>query len=322
MRYLTCNIVFKIMPVIIGIVALSGREVSYAGSWLQDSYKRNDFHANNGLSGFKSDDDVSPVDVIKGWQAGFSLGLYRANKYSANYYNGMSSRNNLYNIIGKNKYAAYPYNYNYNYDNIKEMLGYDYDLDTTSLPVNMRYDIAVNVGFYAKYNFNNNTGIFFEVNYAKLKTKGVFTLNIENGIDLQAKEQFYLNGAEERVDINMGICKTFGPPEMIKPYYELALNMNNCTPVEMTAYIRDMSFSYFSTYDTYYNLPRGGIGFGVTAGSGVQINLAENFVVYSGIYLSYKNMHLEEYEDYRLHEHFFIRFLYKNFISSREEGIM
>ncbi len=260
---------------------------------------------------------------IKGFQWGFNFGTYRANNATANYYNGESETNNLNDIIGNDPYTGTWNNtYNYTYNEIKEELGYDFEI--AELPERMKYDIAFALGFYVKYNINSNTGFFMDFNYVKLKANNIFTLRLKNGYDIVPNYECYINGAEERFDIDLGICKIYGQPNRYKPFVELAFNINNTRVKEATAYIespnKTLSYSFLSPYNEYYNLRDDGIGYGVYVGTGIQIIISESFLLYSGVNIQMKQINLGEYkEKYRLQENFFIRLVFKNLISSSQD---
>jgi hypothetical protein len=262
---------------------------------------------------------------VKGFQWGFNFGTYFANNATANYYNGTNETNNLNAIIGNDPYTGTWNNtYNYTHDEIKEELGYEFEI--AELPERMKYDIAFALGFYVKYNINNNTGFFADFNYVKLKANNIFTLDLYDGYDIAQNLECYINGAEERYDIDLGICKTYGQANRYKPFVELAFNINNTKVKQATAYIESLthpnkilSYSFLSPYNGYYNLRDDGIGYGVYVGTGIQIILSESFLLYSGVNIQMKQINLGEYkEKYRLQENFFIRLVFKNLISSSQ----
>ncbi len=168
---------------------------------------------------------------LTGWQFGINLGMYLANKNSAAFYNGLPGNENNIAYILKNYYwyneikqelngrdiLKFPNTQKPEWTGAGNQWASEYNLkpgDTAwwvYYPLNLKYDAAISPGFYAKYNFNNTTGIFVQSNYVKLKTSGIFQLVIDSitGFSEPALRHGFIRGEEERISIDVGISKHY-----------------------------------------------------------------------------------------------------------------
>ena len=107
----------------------------------------------------------------KGWRFGVNFGAYFANKSTANFYNGTGD-NNIENVFNNPHYEK----------QILEVLKINdkSEILYKVLPTDMKYDPAMLLGLFIKYNFNKKTGLFIQFNYSKLKAADVFTLVLED----------------------------------------------------------------------------------------------------------------------------------------------
>jgi len=250
-------------------------------------------------------------NAILGWHFGLNFGSYFADKTPALFYNG-SGENNLKSSIIDNQY---------NYNAIKNVVHYDFAIDSNTLPKNMKYNPAMMLGFNAQYNFRKTTGYFIEFNYAKLRTSDVFTLVVDsfNSTSEPSLRQGMLTGKEERVDINLGLHQTFGKLKKIKPFLEYGLNFNNVKVLESLAQVANMNYSLVSPYNLQYKVVQGGVAFGLFGGAGVQAIFGQSFIMEVGTALNYKKIHLGDNPKFKFQKTIYIRVLLKNVFSTEEE---
>lgn len=263
------------------------------------------------------------VLTIKGLQYGFNFGVYFPGNATANYYNGLP--NNTLSLkkilLDTFTYIGPGYSVNSVHDSIRNRNFNGDDFAIKEYPQHMRYSIAMNIGFYTKYNFNDNLGIYLEVNYSKLKTTdkvSIERLNMAMG-SIQTPYYFTLLDKESRVDINLGMMKAFGPPRIFKPYMEGAFNLNNTRVLSADVNTGYHTYSYLNPYNEYYGIRDDGIGYGVVVGGGLQIVLSQAMVLYTGMDFTIKKIKLGDNKDFNLNSFLYVRLLFRNLISTSED---
>ncbi len=222
---------------------------------------------------------------------GASTGLYLANKYTANYFNG-TGVNRISVILDnpqmKEKIQEALSNQNYSYDTIN------------SLPHNMKYDPALTMGFLARYYISNRSALSFEFNSVKLKTADKFTLNIDS-VNMSFSDAQYVScditGNETRFDMNLCWYQVFGNNKTFNPYAEFGLNFNNTLIKKNDIKIRSLTYSIMNPSNAYYKIQNGGVGYGFLAGAGVSMKLNENFTFDIGFNVTMKKIGLVGYDD-------------------------
>jgi hypothetical protein len=197
-----------------------------------------------------------------GFYFGVNLGFYFANRYTAQYYNG-SSVNKVDSVI---KYLP-------NYTAIKQALGDTFYFNPNEeLPSKMKYSPAFLFGLYAKYNFKNS-GIFMQFNFSKLRANDVFTIYYYDPLNpsIPIYKQEVIWGGEQRTSIDVGYSYTFSSKSNFKPFIQFGANLTNTKFLENKIKIEGLEYSIANYYYTYYNIERGGIGFGGFAGGGINM---------------------------------------------------
>lgn len=260
----------------------------------------------------------------KGWSFGASFGFYFANKNTANFYNG-SGTNDIGYILD-NIYYKEP---------IEEKIGYDFDKNMDppwELPQNMRYDPAMTVGFYAKYNYSKSFALFFQTTYVKLKTTDVFLLHLEkpqNTLE-PTYNQYGILGMEERLSFDIGVSQEYDINEVVRVYLETGLSMNSTTVLKNLILIEDMEYSIINVYGNQGYIPnsnlqefeirQGGIGWGIFFGTGIRLVFSEHVSIDPGFILYLQNIVIKDNTNFeptyaRFGPSFtaFIRFTFKDF---------
>lgn len=255
----------------------------------------------------KSKNKSSAVKDLNGLFFGANIGVYFANKNTANYYNG-SGENNLRYVLD---YTPY----NQNYTQIKQVLnGYDFVYDSTSLPQNMKYEPAFLMGFAAKYHFSNKSALCFEFNSAKLKTADKFTLILPDSLPSLGDPTVICDifGSETRFDMNVSWHQVFGNHKLFNPYIEVGFNLNNTEIKKNEIKIRSLTYSIMNPYMQINNKKPGGVGYGFMLGAGYQLNFNEKFAFDIGFNLGLKKINVGENEDFRPNTIFYIRLILKS----------
>lgn len=263
--------------------------------------------------------------MYKGWSIGANFGFYFANKNTANFYNG-SGTNDIGYVLD-NQYWREP---------IEQKIGYIFDTvnydPPWELPQNMKYQPAMSIGFYAKYNFNKTFSLFFQTNYVKLKATDVFILHLlkfQNTL-VPTYNQYGIIGQEERFNIDAGVCKEYEMNEVVRLYFETGLNMNNTKVLKNMIYIEGQEYSIINIYGNQgyipnsnlqeYSIRQGGIGWGIFFGTGIRLVFNEHVSIDPAFTLYLQNIVIKDNTNFKpTYSRFgpsymaFIRFTFRDF---------
>ena len=240
--------------------------------------------------------------ATSGWFIGINFGSYFANKYTANFYNG-SGINNLQTAIIDNSLNKQSIINNFN--------GKNFGYDSTSLSQNMKYDAAICIGFHLRKLYKNQTSIFFETNYSKLKTSDVVILQIYDPsvqISEPVTKEAPITGQEERIDLSIGIQKTI-TLKKVSPFMAIGININNVRYIKSLIQIDALQFSLQNPSYSYYNMKQGGIGFGVFSNLGIEAKFNKDVIMSLGANLSYKKINMEDKSKYLFNKMFYVQLI-------------
>lgn len=283
---------------------------------------------------------------LTGWRFGINIGMYFASNYSAQFYSGEPFNENNIDYVLDNQYW---------YEEIQQELNsnkvynaFDYlppqafqssweawknqynvqDGDKTwwiYYPIEMKYDATVSPGFYAKYNFNNTTGVFIQTNYVELKTSGAFQLVIDT-VTFTSEPGFrtgFLRGKERRSTIDVGISKFYRTGQYTSIFIETGLHMNSTKVLENRIKIGNREYTIINRYgsggyvpnsNSYeYDVYQGGIGFGVFLNGGLKFILNEAVSFDPGVSIYYKNLDLEGYKEFKPDIYAYVRIIFDLF---------
>jgi hypothetical protein len=192
-------------------------------------------------------------------------------------------------------------------------------------PIEMKYDATVSPGFYAKYNFNNTTGVFIQTNYVELKTSGAFQLVIDT-VTFTSEPGFrtgFLRGKERRSTIDVGISKFYRTGQYTSIFIETGLHMNSTKVLENRIKIGNREYTIVNRYgsggyvpnsNSYeYDVYQGGIGFGVFLNGGLKFILNESVSFDPGVSFYYKNLDLEGYKEFKPDIYAYVRIIFELF---------
>jgi hypothetical protein len=260
---------------------------------------------------------------MMGLSYGFNFGAYFPNNKIASFYDGEPD-NKL--SLEKTIHTNYIYSYsngtttaNSSYIDINKNVFNSDGFYIYSYPLKMKYSAVTNIGFHAKYNFTDRMGMYIEFNYSKLKAIGNFSLMDSIGRNYKKAYDCSLLATESRVDMNLGLTKSFGKPGRFMPYAEAALNMNNTIVISADALVGGNKYSYLDPYYQQFHYRYGGIGFGTLLGGGFQIIATQTLVLHTGIDFSLKRIHLGDNSAYSLNTVLYIRILFYKLITTTPE---
>ncbi len=280
---------------------------------------------------------------LTGWRFGINMGMYIASNYSAQYYSGERFNVNNIEYVLNNKYwyedIVQELNGHRIYNTFDHLPPNDWASSFTEwknqynikdgdkawwiyYPLDLKYDAAISPGFYAKYNFNNTTGIFIQTNYVELKTSGIFQMVIDT-VTYTSEPGFrtgYIRGKERRSSIDIGISKFYRTGKYANIFIETGLHMNSTKVLESRIKIGRQEYNLVNNYSSGgyvpggsnygYEVYQGGIGFGVFLNGGVKFILSESVSIDPGVSLYYKNLNLEGYTDFSPDLYVYVRIIF------------
>jgi hypothetical protein len=283
---------------------------------------------------------------LTGWRFGINIGMYFANNFSAQYYSGEPFNENNISYVLNNKYWYEEIQQELNSNRVYNTFDWlppadyssafaawksQYDIQPGDkawwiyYPLEMKYDAAISPGFYAKYNFNNTTGVFLQSNYVELKTSGAFQLVIDT-VTYTSEPGFrtgFIRGKERRSTIDIGISKFYRTGEFTSIFIETGLHMNSTKVLESRIQIGKREYNIVDRYSSggfvpnsnnyEYDIYQGGIGFGIFLNGGLKFILNEQVSIDPGFSVYYKNLNLEGYADFKPDIYGYVRLIFELF---------
>ena len=217
------------------------------------------------------------------FEYGMNFGAYFAHASTANYYNGSGGG------AGGRRPLEQVLRTDLNYNRIRQDLGYDFGLH--ALPMSMRYNPSVLIGFFGSLHFGDRAALIAEFNYARLRVEDQFTLKLDRFSNIEGDdiERFSISGSEERVDLRLGYQHTFISRESyIHPYLEAGFSLTDTKVNHIRTQIGNSTYSLFHASTTQHTLERDfGISPGGYAGGGIKMDVNEFFRLtlgYSALY--------------------------------------
>jgi hypothetical protein len=264
----------------------------------------------------ESDDDYS------GFEAGLNVGAYFGARNTANFYNGAGNEdgmNSADKIINNEHYLN-------QINEVLEQNGYRYPLIAgsyyTEYPTKMKYTPSIYAGLNGRYWLNRKLAISVSMDFSRLYARDQFVIyNTNPNIPPSNKENQYvigtIAGQEDRVNIDIGMVRSFRLSDRTNFITEVGFNLNNTTvglnKIEIYTLVIDIK--YKGPYDYVpnsgnpeYEFRQGGIGYGAYVSPGIQLNFTDGISVdvYSNFYYTY--ISLEHYSQWGLHWAPYIRF--------------
>ncbi|MCX6251114.1 MAG: hypothetical protein NTX61_10225 [Bacteroidetes bacterium] len=251
------------------------------------------------------------------WNVGINVGMYHANNYSANFYNGRYQNVNNVNYVMSNYYW---------YQAIKQALGSSDTVVVKDYPLNMHYNITMMAGFFLRYNLSRKYGICLDVNYTQLKATNFVTFDV----DPPSYPTFHdirlipIQGVEKRVHVDLLLQRNFWLKTKIYIFLQGGLNMNYVRVTKSSIYVEDKEYNMINLYGSQNYIPntsmqqnqqyQGGFGYGGALHGGIGIPLAGILGIEPGGFINYHNVNLTGYPDYKLSFGFYLRFLFGNIL--------
>jgi len=260
------------------------------------------------------------------WHYGFNFGVYFANRYNANYYNG--SENNV------NKFS-YVYNNRSWYQEIKQLMQISqYDsLYLLELPANMKYNTTMTGGLFLRYSLTHRLDFFLDATFVKLKADDAVTMKTSHDTtSLQLVPMIFIpiHGEEERINFDLGVHTTFPIyKKKINLCLEGGFNFNYTKVLKSFVYFVNKEYSLINIYGNQqysagYNMQefpitQGGMGYGVLGGGGIGFTFVPQLGMELGTNIRYVSVNLEGYGALKPSYEVYIRFVLGGFKSQDDD---
>jgi hypothetical protein len=258
-----------------------------------------------------------PEKKVNPWSLGINIGMYDANKYPANFYNGSDQNENKVSYVMSNTYWL---------QDIRRSLGIS---DTgkvvvSGFPTNMHYKVVLSAGLFARYNLSRYFGVYLDVNYTQLKAENVvtFLVNPEYNYTFPDIRLIPISGVEQRIHVDLLLQRNFWLKSKIYLFLQGGLNMNYTRVQKSIIYIVDREYSLINIYGNQGYVPNtslqenqpieGGFGYGLNLGGGAGIPLIDIFGIEPGGFINYNNVALQGYPDFKLSFGLYVRLLFGN----------
>lgn len=261
-----------------------------------------------------------PVDEekkVNRWSLGINIGMYDANKYPANYYNGSDQNVNKVSYLMSNYYWL---------QDIKTSLGLGFtdSVIVAGLPTNMHYKIVMSGGVFIRYNLSRYYGICFDANYTQLKAEDVvtFLVNPQYNYTFPDIRLIPISGVEQRIHFDLLLQHNFWLKSKIYLFLQGGLNMNYVRVQKSIIYVVDREYSFVNIYGSQGYVPntnlqenqpiQGGFGYGLYLGGGAGVPLVDIFGIEPGGFINYNNVPLTGYTQFKVSFGLYLRLLFGN----------
>jgi hypothetical protein len=241
------------------------------------------FNQRDKTRSFKSINDEP--ELVR-WFYGLSLGGYFANSSTANYYNGTGEHSVETALFRQ-----------YNFDRIVSHVDQIIEsFEIGELPLNMKYNPAIQIGFFGGLNLSRSFAFTGEFNYTKLSITDRFTLITDRYSSLTEPIILLgdIYGTEERIELRLGVQYTANTKGYIHPFLESGINITDIKVIENRVRIQGLTFSIREIRTDYYNIRDYGMGFGIFTGAGLKMEVSDSFAIRIGGSVSFSRINLGE----------------------------
>jgi hypothetical protein len=283
------------------------------------------------LTLFSQEYDENGKTIFQGNRKGLNLGLYMgvyfANQFTADLYNGYGLdvdgvRNTFENSFMYNKIVLQYGGYYGQTDQIAEALKVNHDdwsFNESDMPTNMRYTPAFIVGLNVRYSVDAPNAILFNINATKLNITGNFTITtkpptgstqINNSVRTCA-----IKGTEQRLGIQLGYQHIFQATKNINFFAEAGLHMTmvkfDKNEILIGDLLIDLTDYYYQPGNNAFAVKKPvGVGFGAFGGAGANVNFNEDFRIQLVYQPTYEGIKLGERSGLRFQHSVALRIYY------------
>lgn len=242
---------------------------------------------------------TSENEPVARWIYGLSIGAYFANPSTANYYNGTGEHN-----------VETALNRQHNRDrliaNVHEIIQ---TFEVGELPLKMRYDPGILIGFFGGLQFSRSFAVMGEFNYSRLSVADKFTLITDKFTSTTEPYRLLsdIYASEERIDLRLGFQYTWYRDSYIHPFIESGLSITDTKVLENRVNIRGMEFNIREIRSQYYNVRDYGMGFGLYTGVGLNMEVSDGFSFRMGGSVSLSRINLGDNNEIKPQYSVFLR---------------
>ncbi|MFZ6052243.1 hypothetical protein [Halocola ammonii] len=265
---------------------------------------------------YQGGEDEFDPEERNGFSIGLTMGMYFANKKSAQFYNG-ACQNQLEDNIARcydiatrltpiqNGGTLSSNAYNDILDHYGASGGY-LEFPRDMHPANMRYRPSFMYGLQVKYNFNYTSGLVFALNVTNLKTVDVYTVNIVGASPEQNEQNniqvLDINGTEDRFHMTLGYRTGFETGPNANFFFEGGGTLLGTRVKSNEIFIAERSYELFIGIDNpnqapqQYN-PRTEVGIGFYGAMGWEMFFNDRYEVELGGRISRDPVKMGTYEE-------------------------
>lgn len=261
-----------------------------------------------------------------GWKIALNSGLFLSSNHSASFYNGQDYNDNTINFILKNQY---------HFNDIMALLEASDTFRLHGLPVKMRYNPALMIGFSFRNNFAEDKAWFIQFNQTKLKAADVYTLEVDPRDQIATEPDlrtFMIWGEEQRYLFDLGYSQEFeGSRPMFRPFIEAGITLTNTKVKAHKIFVVEREYSLINLYGNQpyipgsnmqeFNVEQGGIGYGGFINAGIKLYVNHYFSLDPTIHLYFATTNLDRYNHLRPHLFFNIRMSVNNLFIFQEKHL-
>jgi hypothetical protein len=235
------------------------------------------------------DDEEMEEYSIWGLSFGLNIGAYFGNPKTAAVYNGAGPFQGYINEAAMIRWYSIPerigmdgaFQNDPNTVNvIKDFYNtQNYGFNSDFASSNMRYNPAMYVGLNLKWNFNRYAAIVMNMNAAKLKAVGQFTMQVtpssQNNQFNSGTQLLSVAGEEQRFNLNLGYRQGWMMGDMSNFFVQVGGSMLGTKWMSNYALVADRQFdlitqSFVAGQQTLEATPNTGVGFGAYIETGVE----------------------------------------------------
>lgn len=258
----------------------------------------------------------------KGFHIGIFSGVLKANKYTANMYDGYGytfegAKNTFFNSFMYRKINVEYGGGSGFTDRIATAMGVgsgDWYFGENDMPPKMKYNIALSIGAHMRYCFNNKEAIVLNVNASKLNVTGNFTISLtapyisSQPPGTQNFKTFSIVGNEQRLSFQLGYQAIggeedeplnffieAGPVVTMAKFDKNVITINNLS-IPLTTYYDPLG------YVIYKAKVLTGINVGAFVGTGINLNMNSKWTVQLLYSPSYERINLGDQRKFKIQQ--------------------
>lgn len=279
-----------------------------------------------GLSPERAADDGVPRRESVGLSVFASAGAVWADGVNANFYSGRpGNANTIDRVLHSETYGTRIWNDLKNDGWISDAISSYNQLQVVE-QAEMYYKTSYQFGLGLRYDYSNGFGWLLRFDLMRLTAAGVFNLSSNNGTGILSGNHQYIPcaimGKEDRINIDLALCKTVDLGGNLCFELDLGLNLNNAKVKDNIMEIDGGTYSILDVWNgqspssytgSYEYINQGGLGWGVFMSGLVGYRIPTVGAIKAGYTCYHSKTNLKGYEAMGWHHSVFVRFEINNF---------